>query len=513
MDAGIVPHTHRVVVIGAGIAGLAAAVRMAASGARVMLIERHAHLGGKIRTTPSAAGPVDAGPTVLTMRNVLDDLFTAAGARLDDHVTLVPQDVLARHFWPDGSQLDLFADRGQSVKAVADFAGSKTAKEFDQFCDRAAKLFEAFDLPMMQAEKPTLSRLIGHVLANPSLIGAMSPLSSLSGVLRKQFSDPRLRQLFGRYSTYVGGAPHLSPAVLALIWHAEAQGVWVVKGGMSKLATAIGTLAETLGVEVLTNTHVSRIETVRGTVRSVVLENDTKIEADSVIHAGDPRALATGGFGADVENVAARTRAHQRSFSARVHSFAAKVTGPDLCHHNVFFSDQVDAEFPDLMAGRIPSDPTLYLCAEDRGALTAPNDLERFEIIANAPATDTTSQPKDLLLWHQKILTRLSNFGIHFSPEPDQTTVTCPQTFADLFPASMGALYGQSPHGLMAAFQRPTARTSIRGLYLCGGGTHPGAGVPMATLSARHAVAAILNDQTSTSQSGQTAMRGGMSTA
>ena len=169
--------------------------------------------------------------------------------------------------------------------------------------------------------------------------------------------------------------------------------------------------------------------------------------------------------------------------------------------------------YHDLMAGRIPSDPTLYLCAEDRGALTAPNDLERFEIIANAPATDTTSQPKDLLLWHQKILTRLSNFGIHFSPEPDQTTVTCPQIFADLFPASMGALYGQSPHGLMAAFQRPTARTPIRGLYLCGGGTHPGAGVPMATLSARHAVAAILNDQTSTFQSGQTAMRGGMSTA
>ena len=110
-------------------------------------------------------------------------------------------------------------------------------------------------------------------------------------------------------------------------------------------------------------------------------------------------------------------------------------------------------------------------------------------------------------------MTRMAQFGVSFSPTPDATTVTTPQTFAQMFPASQGALYGQSPHGLMAAFQRPTARTAIKGLYLCGGGTHPGAGVPMATLSARHLAAAISKDRISTSPSAQTAMHGGMSTA
>ncbi|MEM7631276.1 MAG: FAD-dependent oxidoreductase, partial [Pseudomonadota bacterium] len=107
---------------------------------------------------------------------------------------------------------------------------------------------------------------------------------------------------------------------------------------------------------------------------------------------------------------------------------------------------------------------------------------------------------------------QMAHFGMTFSPTPTAQTVTTPQAFERLFPASLGALYGQSPHGMTAALKRPRARTQIPNLYLAGGGAHPGAGVPMATLSARHAVEAILSDQTSTSRSAQTAMPGGMST-
>jgi 1-hydroxycarotenoid 3,4-desaturase len=196
-----------------------------------------------------------------------------------------------------------------------------------------------------------------------------------------------------------------------------------------------------------------------------------------------------------------------------VHSFAAEVSGPELAHHNVFFADPGPYEFDDLVAGRIPENPTLYLCAEDRGQDSPPQGLERFEMIANAPATADTLQPKDLDQWHQQIMTRMATFGVTFSPTPGADTVTTPQSFGQMFPASQGALYGQSPHGLMAAFQRPTARTKIRGLYLCGGGAHPGAGVPMATLSARHLAEAIWSDRISTSPSARTAMHGGISTA
>ncbi len=502
----------RAIVIGAGIAGLATSLRLAAGGLSVTLLERHAHTGGKIRTVASSAGPVDAGPTVLTLRHVFDDLFACAGERLDDHVTLIPQDILARHFWSDGSRLDLHADAGKSAEAIADFAGPQAADAFRRFNARTARLFAAFDAPMMQAPRPRLAELVPHVLRQPSLIPAMAPLSTLARSLRRQFSDPRLAQLFGRYATYVGGAPHLSPAILSLIWQAEAAGVWVVKGGMHRLTDALAGLAQSRGVRLMPNTHVERIEVKQGRVTGVDL-GDRFLPAQYVVYAGDPRALATGSMGEALKCVAPQTARLPRSFSARVHSFAATPAGLPLAHHNVFFGDDPRSEFDDLMAGRMPHDPTLYLCAEDRGQDHPPPTRERFEIISNAPAVSTLTPPTDLDRWHHRIMQRMADMGVTMSPTPTATTITTPQRFAAMFPETMGALYGQSPHGLTASLKRPTARTPIAGLWLAGGGTHPGAGVPMATLSARHAAEAILSGQTSTSTSGRTAMRGGMSTA
>lgn len=508
----------RIVIIGAGIAGLAAALRLSGfareTGRELVVLERHAAPGGKMRTLPSAAGPVDAGPTVLTMRHVFDELFSEAGARLEDHVTLIPQTILARHWWPDGSTLDLHADPDTSAAAIRAFAGPKAEKEFRAFSQRAAQLFKAFDAPMMQAAEPSLSSLSAHVMRNPSLIPAMAPQSSLAELLNRQFSDRRLAQLFGRYATYVGGSPYRSPAILALIWQAEAAGVWCVKGGMHQLAHAIERLAAARGVQFRYQSHVARIETQGSRISAVHLANGERIATGTILFNGDPRALATGALGRAVTEVAAATRTTARSLSAQVWSFAATPAGPDLAHHNVFFSADPRAEFTALEQGRQPRDPTLYICAEDRGQTTPLPRTERFEIIANAPPiTDPTATPEDFAACQTLTFQTLARFGLTFDSLPGPGALTTPQGFAHLFPASTGSLYGQSPHGMMAAFQRPTARTQIKGLYLAGGGTHPGAGVPMATLSARHAAAAILNDLSSTSTSRQTAMRGGMSTA
>jgi 1-hydroxycarotenoid 3,4-desaturase len=506
------PDRPRVIVIGAGIAGLAASLRLAVRGMQVTLLERHGAPGGKIRTLPSAAGPVDAGPTVLTLRHVFDDLFACAGTRLKDHVTLHRQQILARHFWPDGSRLDLFADPLQSHDAIVAFAGARAGRDFMRFHKRTERLFDAFDNPMMQAPEPALRELVPHVLKQPSLISAMAPLSTLKQALTRAFEEPRLRQLFGRYATYVGGAPHLSPAVLSLIWQAEADGVWVVEGGMHKLAQAIATLARHVGVDIRYNTHVDHISTRGDRVTGVTLEGGYQLDAEAVLYAGDPRALATGSMGAALTSVAPQTVKLPRSFSARVHSFAARPTGVDLEHHNVFFADDPDSEFTDLTAGRIPRDPTLYLCAEDRGQGTDLPELERFEIISNAPADPAPTPRKELDQWHHQIMQRMAHMGVTFSPNPTVETITTPHHFDALFPQTLGALYGQTPHGLTASLQRPTATTPIAGLWLAGGGTHPGAGVPMATLSARHAAEAISRALTSTSMSVPTVMPGGTST-
>ncbi len=500
--------TPKVVIIGAGIGGLAAALRLSHQGCDVTVLDMHGAPGGKMRTVPSQAGPVDAGPTVLTMRPVFEALFADIGETLDDHLTLKPLETLARHYWDDGTCLDLAADPAQSLKNVTDAFGAQAGREFAAFSNRAKRLFDAFDAPMMQTAEPDQLAVTKTVLRQPRLIGDMAPHRTLAGLLKTSFSDPRLAQLFGRYATYVGGSPYQSPAILSLIWQAEARGVWSVKGGMHQLACTISDLAEARGATFTYNTKATRITRQNGRITGVQTLA-AHIPADIVLFNGDPRALSTGLLGEAPQKAVDTAHVTPRSLSAYVHAFAAAPSGVDLVHHTVFFAQDPRAEFAELAKGEMPTDATLYLCAQDHGTL-APDATQRFEIIMNGPPIPR-DPAKEKAPCQTQIFNRLRHFGLNFDPIPGPETLTTPAEFDALFPASQGSLYGRSPHGLMAAFKRPTARTKLPGLYLCGGGAHPGAGVPMATLSAAHAAAAIMTDHASTLTSRQTATPGGMS--
>ena len=219
-----------VAIIGAGIGGLAAAMRLAHGGVKVTVLERQATPGGKMRSLPSAAGMIDAGPTVLTMKPVFEALFHDVGCQLADYATLIQEDILARHFWRDGTRLDLMRDHQASLENVRDSFGAAAAAEFHSFSRDAENLFEQLNDPMMQSAKPTLRRMVPVMVKSPGTVMRMDPLRSLAQSLTRRFSEPRLAQLFARYSTYISGLPQASPALLALIWHVESLGVWHVKG-------------------------------------------------------------------------------------------------------------------------------------------------------------------------------------------------------------------------------------------------------------------------------------------
>ena len=310
------------------------------------------------------------------------------------------------------------------------------------------------------------------------------------------FSETKLQQLFGRYSTYVGGSPLHSPALMALVWQAEARGVWTVEGGISSVARAIEKLAMDRGVEFNYGHRVIEIQKSNSLVNKVYLDDGTSHGADAVIFNGDPRALATGLLGSDLRNIANKTRNANRSLSANVWGFESKTINKNLVHHNVFFSDKVNSEFFEIEKGQIPLNPTLYICAQDREEPNKSQKSERFEIILNAPPLSKRNQNKeDFEICKSVTLECFKNFGLNFQVDLERRNLTTPKDFNDLFPATEGSLYGQSPHGMMATFQRPKCVTSIANLFLVGGGVHPGAGVPMATLSALLAVEEMKTSQ------------------
>lgn len=511
----------QVVIVGAGIGGLAAACALACGGAAVTVVERAARVGGKMREVVIDGRAIDSGPTVLTMRGVFDALFEAAGARLDDHVRLVPLEILARHGWSDGSRLDLFADPEASAAAIEAFASPADAAGYRRFLAHTRRIYEVVEGPFLQGPRPTLPRLVGSLGAR-GLRGALDVdgLRTMWRALGDFFVDPRLRQLFGRYATYYGSSPFAAPATLNLIAHVEQRGVWTVEGGIARLAGALAALATRHGAVIRCGAHVDRIEVAGGRARAVLLAGGERLEAAAIVHNGDAAALRAGLLGPAVAGRrAAAGPAGERSLSALTWSMVARTRGFPLSRHTVFFADDYAAEFRALFAeGRLPARPTVYICAHDRGgaagAEAAIDGPERLLVLVNAPARggrgSTSREAIDAC--EEATFSGLQRAGLTIEREPARCRRTTPEDLSDMFPGTGGAIYGAATHSVLASLRRPTARTRIAGLYLAGGSAHPGAGVPMVALSGRFAAAAVLEDLASTARSPTAATPGGTST-
>ena len=504
---------ERVVIIGAGIGGLTSAALLAAHGCDVTVCEAANGPGGKAHKDVIDGIGIDAGPTVFTKRDIFEGIFDACGDSLAAHLTLHPAGILARHAWSETERLDLFADAQASEDAIAAFAGPDEARGYARFRAAAKRAHDTLDASFMRNTRTTPLGLTARVgLAHIGDMIAIRPMATLWPVLGRYFRDPRLHQLFGRYATYCGASPFQASATLMLIAHVETEGVWLIDGGLSALARALEALGSRNGVQYRYNATVGDITVDRGNASGVTLASGEHVSAGRIIVNADPAALASGAFGQPARRAVPGYPASDRSLSAITFLGNVEAQGLDLSHHNVVFSCNYRAEFDALAAGRLADSPSVYLCAQDRKPGTpAPTGPERVQIIVNAPANGDTHfySEQEIASCRAHMHRTLNTAGLTLDGPLHATT---PTDFNARYPATGGALYGRASHGWAASFRRPGARTTIPGLYCAGGGTHPGAGVPMAALSGQLAAASLMTDLVSTRRFYPVAMAGGMST-
>jgi 1-hydroxycarotenoid 3,4-desaturase len=415
-------------------------------------------------------------------------------------VTLRRARILARHAWDGSAQLDLHADLEASVDAIGRFAGAAEAQGFRDFAARAREIYQTLEGPFLRGPLPSPLSLVRQ--AGVSRMMRISPFDTMASALAKHFTDPRLRQLFGRYATYCGSSPYLAPATLMLVAHVEQDGVWMVEGGMHAFARALADLAAARGVTFRYGADVLSIAARSGRASGVLLRSGQRIDADAVVVNADAAAVLSLCLGTSARHAMAAPHSAKRSLSALTWALHARTSGFPLSRHNVFFQPDYAAEFTDIFsARRLPRTPTVYVCAQDRADDdAAPEGAERLLLLVNAPPDGDTNPLTDseIARCTRKVFDHLARCGLHVDQTPEASVITAPQDFHELFPATGGALYGQAVHGAMATFQRPGSRTKLPGLYLAGGSTHPGAGVPMAALSGRLAAASVIADGRST---------------
>ncbi|MEX2639772.1 MAG: phytoene desaturase family protein [Balneolales bacterium] len=480
----------KISVIGAGLGGLAVSCLLSKRGHQVTVYEKNSIPGGKVSQVESGGFRFDTGPSLLTMPRILDKVFRLCGSRLEDHLTLIPLDPLCRYFFADGTEFNSYSDRKKALAAVRQIA-PEDAEAYVPFLEYASRLYDRTAASFLDNPLQRLSDLSGINWTDAFRIDAFRTVSSR---VDKSFRSVYMRQFFKRFSTYNGSSPYRAPATFNVIPHIELNGGgFYVDGGMHKITESLITLARALGVEFCFNAPVREIAVTGKTVTGLYI-HDEYIGSDLVVANSDSSETYLNLIKPERLSLSRRNRLRKAepSCSAFVMLVGINRKYEQLAHHNILFSKDYRREFDEIFSKRImPADPTIYIANTSflNPGHAVPGG-SNFFIMVNAPyLTGDGNWSVQSQTYAAFLLRELENRGLSGLHENIlYRQIINPEDFHIRYRSNKGSIYGTSSNGRYAAFNRPGNQSPwFENLYLTGGSTHPGGGIPLVMLSALHA--------------------------
>ncbi|MFT4015787.1 MAG: phytoene desaturase family protein [Agriterribacter sp.] len=480
-------HSHKAIVTGSGVAGLAVAIRLSVQGYAVTVYEKNEEPGGKLSIYKKDGYSFDTGPSLFTDADELKELFDFAGEDIAAYLSYHQLDSGCKYFFVNGKTFNTWTDKEKLAQESTEKIG-EPAQNILRYLQKSGKLYERIGKVFLN--NPLQKRYTWKKKAFFKALTSVRPrflFSTLNEYHESAFTTGEAIQVFNRFATYNGSNPYTTPAMLSIIPHIELnKGVFYPEGGMISITDALYKLALKKGVQFIFNTPVQRIICVNNNAKGIVV-NDKNIFSDIVISNADIYFTYKNLL---LDNrKAKRIEKKEKSSSAVVFLWGIKKQFSQMHLHNIFFSGDYKAEFKTLFQLKsVFKDPTIYVNITSKMEDGhAPEGKENWFVMINVPADSGQDWTKIIAFLKQQVLKKLRGMlKEDIEPLIETEKIISPPELASATSANAGAIYGISANTWKNAFLRhPNFSKEINGLYFCGGTVHPGGGIPLCLKSAK----------------------------
>jgi phytoene desaturase len=475
----------QIIIIGSGVAGLAAAVRLGAAGHKVIVIEANSYVGGKLTAQQLGNYRFDMGPSVFTLPNLIEELTEVS--KQDLKFEYLSLDKICNYFYEDGTTLIAYTNKEKFAVEVQNKLGETTESVYEQLKYSATAYELTADL-FMHRSLHKLSNFLNLKTAKAILnIGKLKMGKTMNEVNTNRFKNAKTVQLFNRFATYNGSNPYQAPAIINIIAHLEHNiGAFAPKGGMHDITMHLYDLSIKLGVEYKMNTRVQHIRTENDIAVGVTTTNED-IKADIVVSDADIKHVYTKLL--DKKYYPTKILEQEKSLSALIFYWGIKKEFKELGLHNILFSENGEEEFKRVFGEQKPYyDPTTYINITSKITPTdAPKGCENWFVMINVPHNTSGEPIKYVKEMREHIIAKINRvLKTDIEQYIEIEDMLDPYLIEQRTSSSGGSLYGNSSNNKYAAFLRHANNSSrIKNMYFCGGSVHPGGGIPLGLLSAK----------------------------